>query len=241
MTNSRPRIALVLFGAIRQHGGIGTSVLRLARGLSADGRFDVDVVGLRPAPDAQSSDSLTGPSFDRDPGIGFFELLPDDVAAPRPDRELVVQQALVALARRRRYTLLHGFSAAAAGFYATLAAAECGIPSVVGVRGNEVYGQVFEHARLPRLLWAMAHATHVIAVSEVAARRADMLTGCGPRTTVVLNTIDPAVYRSGTVGVPGSPVIGTLGRLTAGSKGVDLHDGLLSQPKWRVRAAVAGA
>ncbi|MGW1076013.1 glycosyltransferase [Streptomyces sp. NPDC002537] len=216
MTGSRPRVALVLSGVAGQNGGIGTSVLRLARGLDADGRFAVDVVALRPADRAPAgAGPLPEQPHGTDHGVCFFDLVPDGATPPGPEGELAVQQALVTLARRRRYALLHGFYAGSAGYHAAWAAADCGVPSVVGIRGNDIYGDVFDRGRLPRLQWALSHATRIIAVSGEAARRADILTGCGPRTTVVLNSIAPAAYRPGTVRVPGAPVVGTLGLLRA--------------------------
>ncbi|ARF53262.1 hypothetical protein B1H19_02965 [Streptomyces gilvosporeus] len=222
MTRSRPRIALVLRGEVNQSGGVGTSVLRLARGLAADGRFAVDVVGLRrrvPAP--SDGAAVPGEPCEVEGGVCFFELYPEESTPPGPESELAVQQALVDLVRRRHHALLHGFYASSAGYHAVWAAAECEVPSVVGIRGNDIYGNVFDPSRLPRLQWALAHATRIVAVSSEAARRADILAGCGPRTTVVLNSIAPAAYRAGTVRCPGSPVIGTLGR-AAVKKGVHL-------------------
>ncbi|MEU9123233.1 glycosyltransferase [Streptomyces sp. NPDC048506] len=222
MPSSRPRIALVLRGEVNQSGGVGTSVLRLARGLAADGRFAVDVVGLRPhSPAPSDGGAVPDAPCGTESGVCFFELCPEEATPPGPDCELAVQQALVGLARRRGYALLHGFYASSAGYHAAWAAAECAVPSVVGIRGNDIYGNVFDPVRLPRLQWALSQATGVVAVSGEAARRADTLTGCGPRTTVVLNSIAPAAYRPGTVRVPGSPVIGTLGR-AAVKKGVHL-------------------
>ncbi|MCC3771943.1 glycosyltransferase family 4 protein [Streptomyces sp. UNOC14_S4] len=221
MPGSRPRIALVLRGEAHQNGGIGTSVRRLARGLDADGRFAVDVVALVPdVPPPPGSEPVPEEPCERDGGVGVFTLYAGDPALPGPDREVLVQQALVALARRRGYALLHGFYASSAGYHVAWAAAECGVPSVVGIRGNDIHGNVFDN-RLPRLQWALSHATRIIAVSGEAARRADILTGCGARTTVVLNSIDPAPYRDGSVRFPGSPVVGTLG-LIRPKKGVGL-------------------
>ncbi|RLV04414.1 hypothetical protein CTZ27_10665 [Streptomyces griseocarneus] len=222
VTGARPRVALVLRGEAHQNGGVGTSVLRLARGLAADGRFAVDVVALRPlTPAPPGADPVPDEPCGTDGGVCFFDLCPAATTPSGADSELAVQLALVALARRRGYALLHGFYASSAGYHAAWAAAECGVPSVVGIRGNDIYGNVFDHSRLTRLQWALSRAGRIVAVSSEAARRADILAGCGPRTTVVLNSIDPSAYRDGTVPVPGDPVVGTLGLLRA-KKGVDL-------------------
>jgi glycosyltransferase involved in cell wall biosynthesis len=222
MTDPRPRIALVLQGEARQGGGVATSVLRLARGLAADGRYAVDIVALCPAlPAAPGAAAVPGEPYETDHGVSFFELRPSATLRPGPAAELAVQQALVGLARRRRYALLHGFYAGKAGYQAAWAAGELGVPVVVGVRGNDIYGDVFDRTVLPRLQWALSRAARVVAVSSEAARRADILTGCGPRTTVVLNSITADHYRDGTIRTPGAPVIGTLGKLRS-KKAVDL-------------------
>src|SRR5205823_1943112 len=183
MPCSRPRIVLVLCGEVSQSGGIGTSALALARGLATDGRFAVDVDGLHlhcPAPAGGAV--VPGEPCGVEGDVCFFERLPEEAAPPGPDSELAVQQALVALARRRRYALLHGFYASSAGYHAPWAAAECRVPSLVGVRGNDIYGNVFDPARLPRLQWALTHATRIVAVCGEADRRNDLLAGCGHRT-----------------------------------------------------------
>ncbi|MGX4733404.1 glycosyltransferase [Kitasatospora griseola] len=222
MTDPRPRIALVLQGQAHQGGGVATSVLRLARGLDRDGRFAVDVVALCPAlPAPPGADPVPVEPVETDGGVHFYELRPGAALPTGTECELAVQQALVKLARRRRYALLHGFYACTAGYQAAWAAAECGVPLVVGIRGNDIYRDVFGSKALPRLQWALDRATRIIAVSSEAARRADILTGCGPRTTVVLNSITTDHYREGAVRTPGAPVIGTLGKLRS-KKGVDL-------------------
>ncbi|MFH9354581.1 glycosyltransferase [Kitasatospora sp. NPDC017646] len=222
MTDPRPRIALVLQGQAHQGGGVATSVLRLARGLDRDGRFAVDVVALCPAlPAPPGADPVPTEPVETDGGVRFYELRPSAALPAGAACELAVQQALVELTRRHRHALLHGFYVGKAGYQAAWAAAECGVRLVVGIRGNDIYGDVFGSKALPRLQWALDRATRIIAVSSEAARRADILTGCGSRTTVVLNSITTDHYRLGVVRTPGAPVIGTLGKLRS-KKGVDL-------------------
>jgi len=210
----KDRIALVVDGDVFASGGVQSSAQRIAQSLAAAGAFDVDVVMLRPdrgRPAAADFYDAT-PVGERD-GVRFYELPALSETAQQPERSFSVHLGLVELFRRNRYRLVHGLYASVAGFHTAFAAAECDIPVVVGLRGNDIHADVFRPGHFEHLRWALEHATRVTAVSSEALRRADLLTGCGSRGHVVLNSIDPASYREGTERVVSSaPVVGSLAK-----------------------------
>lgn len=217
---TQERMALVVKGSVFASGGVESSAQRIARALTAAGPFAVDVLMLRPelgrAPGESFYDAT--PARVRD-GVRYFELPCLTSFANPSERAFTAHLALLAHIRREKYRLLHGLYASKAGFHAAYAAAECGIPCVVGLRGNDIHADVFQEGGFARLQWALGHADRVTSLTTEALRRADLLTGCGKRGHVILNSIDPAVYREGREQlVPedhAGPVIGSLAKFRA--------------------------
>jgi pectate lyase/glycosyltransferase involved in cell wall biosynthesis len=215
MNTAVGRIALVVSGDVFAPGGVESSTRRIARALAARGPFAVDVLMLRSdlarGPDAEFYDAR--PVDERD-GVRYYELPAYSAIAQPPERAFALHLGLVNLVRRNHYRLLHGMYASTAGFHAAYAGAECGVPVVVGLRGNDIHADVFSGHRFAQLQWALNHAARVTAVSSEALRRADVLTGCGAVGRVILNSIDPASYHEGALRLAdGAPVIGTLAKI----------------------------
>ncbi|NUP53357.1 MAG: glycosyltransferase [Catenulispora sp.] len=214
MSVPRDRIALVVTGDVANAGGVESSTQRIARGLARHGRFAVDLVMLRPDLGRHYDEDFYSPTpiSDTD-GVRTYELPALSTTAFPAERAFHAHLGLVDLLRRERHLLVHGLYASTAGFHATYAAREAGIPAVVGLRGNDIHADVFHAARFAHLRWTLERADLVTAVSSEALRRADLLTGCGARGRVILNSIDPTAYRDGTLThTDGSPVIGSLAK-----------------------------
>jgi pectate lyase/glycosyltransferase involved in cell wall biosynthesis len=216
------RIALVVKGNVFDAGGVESSTQRIARALAEAGPFGVDLIMLRP----DQGRSAQADFYDAEPlavrdGVRLYELPALSADADQPERSFGAHLGLIELCRRNRYRLLHGLYASVAGFHAAYAAAELGIPAVVGLRGNDIHADVFHALRFGHLRWALDRAAAVTAVSTEALRRADVLTGCGPRGRVILNSIDPAAYHEGTERqVAGDgPVFGTLAKFRSKKAG----------------------
>ncbi|NUR57135.1 MAG: glycosyltransferase, partial [Catenulispora sp.] len=209
---SQERVALVVSGDVFSDGGVESSTQRIARGLARHGRFAVDVVMLRPDLGRWYGQEFYDPAPVRErDGVRFYELPALSASVFPAERAFHTHLGLVDLLRRDRHCLVHGLYASTAGFHAVYAALEAGIPAVVGLRGNDIHADVFHGGRFAQLCWALERAACVTAVSSEALRRADLLTGCGARGRVILNSIDPAGYRDGVVThTEGSPVIGSL-------------------------------
>lgn len=216
------RIALVVKGDVFAAGGVESSTQRIARALAQAGPFGVDLVMLRPdqGRPAQADFYDPEPLAVRD-GVRLYELPALSADADQAERGFGAHLGLIELCRRNNYRLLHGLYASVAGFHAAYAAAELGIPAVVGLRGNDIHADVFHPLRFGQLRWALDRAAAVTAVSTEALRRADVLTGCGPRGRVILNSIDPAAYREGTERqlAGDGPVFGTLAKFRSKKAG----------------------
>jgi len=85
-------------------------------------------------------------------------------AAREEDSLGLLEMAALGLARRMEAQILHGFYARSAGFVATLAARQMGVPSVVSLRGNDLDRGVFE--RTGMLHWTLAHSDRILVVSR---------------------------------------------------------------------------
>lgn len=214
MSVPRDRIALVVTGDVANAGGVESSTQRIARGLARHGRFAVDLVMLRPDLGRHYDQDFYSPTpIGETDGVRVYELPALSTTAFPAERAFHAHLGLVDFLRRERHRLVHGLYASTAGFHATYAAREAGIPAVVGLRGNDIHADVFHAARFAHLRWTLERADLVTAVSSEALRRADLLTGCGARGRVILNSIDPAAYRDGTLThTDGAPVIGSLAK-----------------------------
>ncbi|RJQ69953.1 glycosyltransferase family 4 protein [Pseudonocardiaceae bacterium YIM PH 21723] len=216
------RIGIVAKGNVFGYGGVERSVVRIAQGLQATGRYQVDVIELRPD---LRADLASGGMFDFEPrvlpgGVSLFQIRAWCTSPTASERDFAVFQALVELGRRRGYELLNGFYASTAGFYTAYAARELGIPSVISLRGNDIHRDVFDGRRLAHLQFALTSATAITSVSAEGLRRAEILADCAGKGRVILNGIDPSTYAEGVVNVAtGSPLIGSMAKFR-GKKGL---------------------
>ena len=173
---------------------------------------------LRPGLDA---DLVDGGIFDVTPepigeGVRLYRLRAWCSSPNQSEREFSVHLALIELCTRRGYDLLHGMYASTAGFAAAYAAAEHGVPAVVSLRGNDIHRDVFDGPKFGQLRWALEHATAITSVSAEGLRRAEILTDCAGKGSVILNSIDPLSYRDGVAHVAhGQPLIGSLAKFRA--------------------------
>jgi len=85
-------------------------------------------------------------------------------AAREEDSLGLLEMAALGLARRMGAQILHGFYARSAGFVATLAGRQLGIPSVVSLRGNDLDRGVFD--RTGMLHWTLTHSDRILVVSR---------------------------------------------------------------------------
>lgn len=85
-------------------------------------------------------------------------------AAREEDSLGLLEMAALGLARRMGAQILHGFYARPAGFVATLAARQLGLPSVVSLRGNDLDRGVFD--RTGMLHWTLIHSDRILVVSR---------------------------------------------------------------------------
>jgi glycosyltransferase involved in cell wall biosynthesis len=99
------------------------------------------------------------------------------------------------LLARHGHALVHGFGAGPAGYVATTVARAAGVPAAVSLRGNDVERAMFHGARLPFLLWTLAHADALLGVSRDLLATARALGGRTHGLHHVPNAVDPDVFR----------------------------------------------
>lgn len=76
----------------------------------------------------------------------------------------LLEMAALGLARQMKAQLVHGFYAQPAGFVATFAARQAGLPCVVSLRGNDLDRGIYD--RTGMLHWTLTHADRVLVVSR---------------------------------------------------------------------------
>ena len=163
-------------------GGLAVSARRLALGLAAAGHT-VHVCTPDPA-------LLPGQPADIvQDGVHLHRLgahrRSDDTRSDWFER-------VVSLHRDNRFDLLHGYYLAGAGFVAAYAARYLGLPAVVSARGNDLDRTVFDPGQAGAILWTLANAGAVTAVSTDLARRARALSGREVR--VIPNGVDAGLF-----------------------------------------------
>lgn len=163
-------------------GGLAVSARRLALGLAAAGHA-VHVC----APDAAlPPGQLTNTVQD---GLHLHRL---GVHRRRDDTRSDWFERVVSLHRHHRFDLLHGYYLAGAGFVAVYAARYLDLPAVVSARGNDLDRTVFDPGQAGAIVWALAQAGAVTAVSTDLARRARALSGREVR--VIPNGVDAGLF-----------------------------------------------
>ncbi len=208
------RIALITCDNIFEAGGVGTSIVRLARGLSTAGNMHVDIVMLDAGKQAKfKSGGKNGiTQLDREvDGVTIFRLSPWTGGTKTAQHWVDIHYALLELSAERHYDLLHAFYASIAGFPTVYAAHELHLPSVVSIRGNDINRDVFHTERFHHLKWALENATAITAVSQEGLQRARIVSACPTRGRVILNSIRPEDFAEGIqdVQLP-RPVMGSL-------------------------------
>ncbi len=208
------RIALTTCDDVFEAGGVGTSIVRLARGLSTAGNVQADIIMLdvsgRTAFNPRGRNGIT--QLDRQvDNVTMFRLSPWTGGTKTAQHWVDIHYALLELCAERRYNMLHAFYASIAGFPTVYAAHELHLPSVVSIRGNDINRDVFHTERFHHLKWALENATAITAVSQEGLQRACIVSACPTKGRVILNSIRPEDFAEGIqdLQLP-HPVIGSL-------------------------------
>jgi len=207
-------IALTTCDDIFDAGGVSTSIIRIARGLSTNYNAQVDILMLLSDqhaefnPRGRNGIIKLGQHLDN---VTMYKLTPWTGESSAAQHWVDVHYALLELARERRYDLMQAFYASITGFPTVYVAQELNIPSIVSIRGNDIIRDAFHSERFPSLKWALENATQFTAVSQEGLQRARILSACPNKGSVILNSIRPEDYSKGTQDLDVShPVIGSL-------------------------------
>lgn len=208
------RIALITCDDIFEAGGVGTSIVRIARGLSTRYNMRVDILMLNSSNRAEFNPHGRNGIIQLDQRIEdvtLFKLASWTGGTSQAQRWVDMHYALLELAQERQYDLIQAFYASITGFPAVYAAHELNIPSIVSIRGNDIIEDVFNTERFPYLKWALENATQFTAVSQEGLNRARVLSARPTKGRVILNSIRPQDFAEGTqdLQLP-RPVIGSL-------------------------------
>jgi L-malate glycosyltransferase len=208
------RIALITCDDIFEAGGVGTSIVRIARGLSTRYNMQVDILMLNSSNRAEFNPHGRNGIIQLDQRIEdvtLFKLASWTGGTSQAQRWVDMHYALLELAQERQYDLIQAFYASITGFPAVYAAHELNIPSIVSIRGNDIIEDVFNTERFPYLKWALENATQFTAVSQEGLNRARILSARPTKGRVILNSIRPQDFAEGTqdLQLP-RPVIGSL-------------------------------
>ncbi len=208
------RIALITCDDIFEAGGVGTSIVRIARGLSTRYNMQVDILMLNSSNRAEFNPHGRNGILQLDQRIEdvtLFKLASWTGGTSQAQRWVDMHYALLELAQERQYDLMQAFYASITGFPAVYAAHELNIPSIVSIRGNDIIGDVFNTERFPYLKWALENATQFTTVSQEGLNRARILSARRNKGRVILNSIRPQDFAEGIqdLQLP-RPVIGSL-------------------------------
>ena len=215
MSDTHPlHIALITCDDIFEAGGVGTSIVRIARGLSTQYNMQVDILMLNSSNRAEFNPHGRNGIIQLDQRIEdvtLFKLASWTGGTSQAQRWVDMHYALLELAQERQYDLMQAFYASITGFPAVYAAHELNIPSIVSIRGNDIIEDVFNTERFPYFKWALENATQFTAVSQEGLNRARILSARPTKGRVILNSIRPQDFAEGTqdLQLP-RPVIGSL-------------------------------
>src|SRR5256886_13792408 len=208
------RLSLTTCDDIFDAGGVSTSIIRIARGLSTNYNAQVDILMLHSDQHAEFNPLGRNGIIKLDQhldNVTMYKLTSWTGGSSAAQHWVDVHYALLELARERRYDLMQAFYASITGFPTVYTALELNIPSIVSIRGNDIIRDVFYNERFPSLKWALENATQFTAVSQEGLQRARILSGCPHKGSVILNSIRPEDYSEGTQEFDVSrPIIGSL-------------------------------
>jgi L-malate glycosyltransferase len=215
MNNTRPlRIALTTCDDIFDAGGVSTSIVRIARGLSAHYNARVDILMLNTVQRAEFNPRGQNGIIQLDQRIDnvtLFKLASWTGGTSQAQHWVDIHYALLELAGERQYDLMQAFYASVTGFPTVYAAQELNLPSIVSIRGNDIIRDVFQAERFLYLKWALENATQFTAVSQEGLNSARILSARPHKGRVILNSIRPQDYTEGAqvLRLP-RPLIGSL-------------------------------
>ncbi len=208
------RLSLTTCDDIFDAGGVSTSIIRIARGLSTNYNAQVDILMLHSDQHAEFNPLGRNGIIKLDQrldDVTMYKLTPWTGGSSAAQHWVDIHYALLELARERQYDLMQAFYASITGFPTVYVAQELNIPSIVSIRGNDIIRDAFHSERFPSLKWALENATQFTAVSQEGLQRARILSACPNKGSVILNSIRPEDYSEGTqeLDVP-HPIIGSL-------------------------------
>ncbi len=194
------RVALTTCDDIFDAGGVGTSITRIARGLSTKYNARVDILMLNSNQHTEFNprgrNGITRLD-QRSDNVTIYKLTSWTGGSSPAQHWVDVHYALLELARERRYDLMQAFYASLTGFPTVYAAQELNIPSIMSIRGNDIIRDVFHSERFPNLKWALENATQFTAVSQEGLQKARILSASPNKGRVILNSIRPEDYSEG--------------------------------------------
>jgi L-malate glycosyltransferase len=208
------RIAMTTSDNIFEAGGVENSIVRIARGMAATYRVEVDILMLDAfeqsvfKPHGSNGITRLESPFE---GVRLYRLASWTGSELREQRWTDIHYALLELAEQRGYDLMQAFYATSTGFPSVYAARQLGIPALVSIRGSDLISDVFKADRFHYLVWALERATTMTAVSQEGLDRARLFCNRPDVGRVILNSIDPRDFADGAEDLALShPVIGSL-------------------------------
>jgi len=195
------RLAFTTCDDIFDAGGVSTSIIRIAHGLSNNYKAQIDILMLHSNQHAEFNPHGRNGIIKLDQrldNVAVYKLTSWTGGSSAAQHWVDVHYALLELARERRYDLMQAFYASITGFPTVYAAHELSIPSIVSIRGNDIIRDVFHSERFPYLKWTLENATQFTAVSQEGLQRARILSACPNKGRVILNSIRPEDYSEGT-------------------------------------------
>jgi glycosyltransferase involved in cell wall biosynthesis len=225
MITQPQHIALITCDNVFAAGGVGNSIVRLARGLSTFGNVQADVIMFDASEQApfnpQGRNGIT--QLDQQiGGVTIFRLNPWTGGTKTAQYWVDMHAALLELTQDRHYDLLHAFYPSITGFPTVYAAQELQLPSVVSIRGNDINRDVFHPDRFHHLKWSLENATSITAVSQEGLQRARIVCAAPAKGRVILNSIIPEDFTEGVQDIQLSrPIIGSLA-VFKNKKGIEI-------------------
>ncbi|MFA5931378.1 MAG: glycosyltransferase [archaeon] len=87
-----------------------------------------------------------------------------------------------------KFDLIHSYYLTPNGYIGTLIAKKLGIPSLVGVRGNDLGRNYLDYRRLFLIYWTLQHADYLTFLNEDLRTTANIISPCKNKSKVVMNT-----------------------------------------------------
>ncbi len=116
------------------------------------------------------------------------------------------------------FEVLHGYYLVGAGFVTVYAGRYLGLPTLVSARGNDLDRTIFDPAQTGPILWVLANADAVTAVSTDLARKAQALAP-GREVQIIPNGVDAGLFApaprdtalAARLGLGDEPLVGFVG------------------------------